>query len=179
MQTQERTQGKPILFEFHLLALDFRHRSATMQLAIISGAPEAYAERDRLLSMWLPKREPSLNSLAETPRKYTGGSMSLDVLHEEMGARPPEDGGWELRMLPPCSPHHHPPMPFRFFKNAIPSSIFPSGLLATQATLFRAVLSSHSRLNSAPRVHFSPLMLSGRWESKDDHGNLTSGWPGG
>ena len=77
-----------------------------MQLAIISGAPEAYAERDRLLSMWLPKRESSLNSFPDSPRTYTGGSMSLDVLHEEMSAGPPEAGGWELRMLPPCSPHH-------------------------------------------------------------------------
>ena len=84
------------------------------------AAPEAYAERDRLLSMWLPKRDPSLNSFPESPRKYTGGSISLDVLHEEMSARPPEDGGWELRMLPPCSPHHHPPMPFRFLKMLSP-----------------------------------------------------------
>ena len=69
-----------------------------------------------MLSMWLPKRESSLISFPESPRKYTGGSMSLDVLHGEMSAGPPEAGGWELRMLPPCSPHHHPPMPFRFLK---------------------------------------------------------------
>ena len=72
----------------------------------VQAALEAYAERDRLLSMWLPKREPSLNRFSQSFRNCTGGSMSLDVLQQEMSPRPPEAGGWELRMLPPCSPHH-------------------------------------------------------------------------
>ena len=98
-----------------------------MQLAIISGAPEAYAERDRLLSKWLPNREAALNSYPESPHKYTGGSVSLDVLHEAMIARPPEDGGWELRMLPPCSPHHLSPMPFSFLEMRSPRrSVLPA-----------------------------------------------------
>ena len=66
----------------------------------------------------------------------------------------------------------------RILKNAISTSIFPSGLLAMKAFLFRAVLSSHSRPNSAPRVRFSPFILFRRWEAKNGHGNLTSGMPG-
>ena len=72
----------------------------------VQAALEAYAERDRLLSMWLPKREPSLNRFSESFRNCAGGSTSPDVLQQEMSPRPPEAGGWELRMLPPCSPHH-------------------------------------------------------------------------